>query len=98
MSQAAIDPETWGLPYADRLIAITQACGSNDYINAAGESELYQRPFFFAHGVELHFLRGHFEAYRQYHNDFISGLSIIDVLMFNPHDQIRTMLGEYTLD
>jgi hypothetical protein len=35
--------------------------------------------------------------YRQFNNKFVPSLSVIDIMMFNSKDEIREMLGKYTL-
>ncbi len=75
--------ETRALDRADRLIAITKACGARRYINAPGGRELYKKNYFLKNGVELTFLEPQIESYPQANQTYVPGLSIIDVLMFN---------------
>ena len=37
-------------------------------------------------------------SYPQFSPDFVPSLSIIDVLMFNPPDEMQRLLGRYTLE
>jgi hypothetical protein len=91
-------PETRGMERADRLIAITKACGGVHYVNAPGGETLYDKEEFRARGVELHFLQPVLPTYPQFGNTFQPGLSIVDVLMFNPVETVRTMLQNANLD
>lgn len=90
--------ETRGVNRAQRLVDITRGTGATTYINANGGRILYDKEFFSAQGVNLRFLQEHIETYPQFRNEFVPGLSIIDVLMFNPRDRVRNMLDRYTLD
>jgi hypothetical protein len=81
----------------ERVLAICRAEGAADYVNAAGGRELYGQDRFEAEGVRLHFLQPRHVEYRQFNHAFVPWLSIIDVLMFNPVETVRTLLGEYDL-
>ena len=48
-------------------------------------------------GIELKFLKSDLVPYKQFANDFVPGLSIIDVLMFNSVEEIKRMLNQYEL-
>jgi hypothetical protein len=76
----------------DRVLAICKAEGATDYVNASGGRELYSRDRFASEGVHLHFVQPRAVEYRQFHHPFVPWLSIIDVLMFNPRDTVRTFL------
>lgn len=82
---------------ADRLIHITRSEGSNRYINAIGGQELYDKEYFRANGINLSFLNPKIDEYVQYGGDFVPGLSIIDVLMFNSKSRVKEMLSNYNL-
>jgi len=90
--------ETKGLPRAERLIAITKACGSQHYINAAGGAELYAKDHFLQHDVQLQFLRPILLPYTQFGGEFVPGLSMIDVLMFNSREECLSRLAQYHLE
>lgn len=86
-------PHTKTLSRADRLIAITQECGSAHYVNPMGGSELYDKAYFEQRGVTLTFLDPVIEEYKQYGGPFQPGLSMIDVLMFNGRRNVIGMLS-----
>jgi hypothetical protein len=77
----------------ERVLAICRAEQATDYINAAGGRELYGYDRFEAEGVRLHFLQPRQVEYRQFNHPFVPWLSIVDVLMFNPVETVRTFLG-----
>lgn len=81
----------------DRVIAICKTLGAEDYYNAIGGQELYHPKDFEKKGVSLRFLSSNLVAYKQFNNDFIPWLSIIDVMMFNSLAEIQDMLNEYKL-
>ncbi len=81
----------------DKVIAICKELGATEYYNAIGGKELYSFDDFSAEGIELRFVRTNAIVYKQFDNEFIPNLSIVDVMMFNPKESIRTMLKEYEL-
>lgn len=62
-----------------------------------GGQELYDKKEFAKKGIELSFLKENIIPYNQFENEFISRLSIIDVLMFNSKEDIQDMLNNYKL-
>lgn len=81
----------------DKVIHICRLLGGTDYINAIGGQELYSFEDFAKNGINLHFMKTIFTPYKQFKNEFIQGLSMIDILMFNSPEQIRHMLNQYQL-
>ncbi len=80
-----------------KVLHINQILGADTYYNAIGGQQLYSKEEFQENGIALYFLKMNEVVYRQYENEFVSGLSIIDVLMFNNPEVIQQMLDEYTL-
>ena len=79
----------------DRIIAICEAEGATRYINASGGAHLYERDVFRAANIELEFLHSQPLSYRQGklgNQDFVADLSILDAMMFNEPEQLRSML------
>jgi hypothetical protein len=87
-----------GLKGKDRVLDICKQRGASVYVNAAGGKELYDKAAFADNGVTLYFINSNLPVYKQLKNEFIPGLSIIDVMMFNSADRIREMLCDYTLE
>jgi hypothetical protein len=81
----------------DRIIEICEHLGADTYYNAIGGQELYSKPEFAAHGIELRFLKTNLRPYTQQKCDFVPGLSILDLLMFNSPQQVNQMLDDYEL-
>ena len=92
---SVFSPETKGLARADRLIQITKDLYCQNFINAAGGQELYQREYFINKGVNLYFVKSQKVEYNQFGNDFIPWLSIIDILMFNDIESVKEQLAAY---
>lgn len=76
----------------ERVLDICRATGAAVYVNAIGGVSLYSREAFADRGVTLRFLRPAPFEYRQFGDDFVPWLSIIDVLMFNPPAVVRARL------
>lgn len=81
----------------DKVIEICNILKADKYINAIGGKELYNKEIFKENGMELNFLKTELVEYKQFKNDFVPYLSIIDVLMFNSKDEIKNMLNRYEL-
>ena len=81
----------------ERVIDICLKEKATQYINAIGGLDLYDRENFSAKGLALNFIKPSKVMYNQFQTEFISNLSIIDVMMFNSVDQIEKMLNNYEL-
>jgi len=76
-SALQIDPQ---LKAQDRILAILQAVGASDYLNAPGGRDLYQPDAFAAQGLGLHFL-----------DDYVGpSWSLLHRLSSEPLDALRT--------
>ena len=81
----------------DKVIALCKALGADSYINSSGGQDLYDRSEFAESGIELSFIRADLQKYPQFGQEFVAGLSIVDVMMFNDQTTVRQMLQDYTL-
>lgn len=92
-------PKNNQLKGQEKVIHICKLLNAQRYINAIGGVELYDKSSFKKHDIELLFLQTCWEKaiYKQFNNDFVSGLSIIDVLMFNPIERVRSYLTQFVL-
>jgi len=82
-------------PMVKRVISICQMEGADNYINAIGGQELYQKETFTQNGINLGFLRTNEISYKQMNRRFCPNLSIIDVLMNVGVEATKTLLKEY---
>ena len=89
--------DSFGLEKSNRLIQICKKCNSNIYVNAIGGIDLYQKEEFISKGIDLCFMQGQLDPYKQFNNDQVVGLSIIDILMFNDKKQILKMIKNYKI-
>ena len=81
----------------DKVIEISKLLGANEYYNAIGGKELYSYEDFEESGIKLSFIKTKEIEYKQFNNNFISNLSIIDIIMFNSVDEIKKILNMYEL-
>lgn len=81
----------------DAVIHMCKILGATEYYNAIGGQNLYSYKYFQNNGIKLRFLEADKIEYKQYNNDFIPNLSILDVMMFNSVEEINVMLNQYTL-
>ena len=74
------------------MLSICAACNADTYINTIGGLELYSRERFASQNIVLQFIRSKPFEYRQFGAPFVPWLSMIDVIMFNPVDEIKDSL------
>lgn len=89
--------DTKGMDKAMRLIEICKRNNADDYINAVGGANIYSNFFFTKNNINLFFIKNQLNEYKQFNNEFVPSLSIIDVMMFNLPEQITKMLNNYNL-
>lgn len=81
----------------EKIFAICRELDATHYINAPGGRELYNQESFNKRGLQLSFIQPRAVSYRQFGEEFIPHLSIIDVMMFNGREQCAKLLEEYEL-
>jgi hypothetical protein len=81
----------------DRVLAICKILGATEYVNPIGGVELFDEGTFIARGIRLRFHRMQPVSYRQGDSPFVPNLSIIDVLMHNDPDKVKSLLSECDL-
>jgi hypothetical protein len=79
----------------DKVVAICKNLNADIYINAIGGQDLYEVQAFGNNGIELHFIKTKSIKYKQFDNEFVPWLSIIDVMMFNSKERIKEYLNYY---
>jgi hypothetical protein len=80
----------------DRVLDICIKEGADYYVNSIGGKDLYSKETFRKHGIQLDFIKPKDIKYKQFENEFIPWLSIIDVLMFNDIESTRGILEQYS--
>lgn len=81
----------------DKVIDICKRLNGDVYFNPIGGVELYNCEDFLRNGISLKFLKMNDIRYQQFDDEFVPGLSIIDVMMFNDKKTIKNYLNQYTL-
>lgn len=81
----------------DKIINICKNLGADSYYNAIGGQEMYNKDECANHGIDLRFLKTKIVSYKQFKNEFVPSLSILDVLMFNSVGEINIMLDSFEL-
>ena len=89
--------QTKGMEKADRLISICKQRNAVTYINPSGGKALYNKDYSKKQGVDLLFIENNIAPYQQFEPNFVGGLSIIDVMMFNSPLQIKELVKKYQL-
>ncbi len=79
------------------IINICKIFNADQYINAIGGRELYNKDDFEKEEIVLNFLKMEEITYKQFNDEFVPNLSIIDIMMFNSKDEIKNMLERYRL-
>lgn len=77
---------------------ITKEMGYGTYVNPPGGKSFFHSEKYTELGIELKFLQQELVAYRQLGQEFVPGLSIIDLMMFCKPQEILQMMDAYTLE
>lgn len=85
-----------GIKAENKVIEICKSRNADNYINPIGGVELYSKENFVRKGIDLKFLKSNDIIYKQFKNEFVPWLSIIDVMMFNSKAEVNEMLNFYT--
>jgi hypothetical protein len=84
-------PDEWALNICKKL-------GDNiNYINPIGGLDFFDRNKYTKNNIQIYFQKMFLLPYDQKRNQFESGLSIIDIMMFNSPYEINIMLDQFEL-
>jgi len=83
-------PGQWALRISEKMQA-------NEYVNPVGGKHIFNNKEFVQADIKLSFLQPVIEQYPQRRPEFVSGLSIIDVLLWNDLEQVRDMTRKYSI-
>jgi hypothetical protein len=81
-------PDEWSLN-------ICKSLGAIEYVNPPQGIGLFNEEKFTENEIELTFLQNNLSPYPQFTDEFQSGLSIIDVLMFNHPKEALRIISDY---
>ena len=79
----------------DKVIAICKTLNASQYINPIGGLDLYSKETFKQNNIEMNFIKTNVVEYKQFSDEFVPALSIIDVLMFNPKEKVQQYVQSY---
>lgn len=82
---------------SEKVLSICKKLQADNYYNAIGGIELYDKKTFKEGGINLSFVNTFPMRYTQFGDEFCPNLSIVDVMMFNSVDEIGSMLSKYEL-
>jgi hypothetical protein len=82
---------------ANKLYSICGLFDAKKYCNTLGGQSLYSKENFLKEGIELSFIEMEPISYNQGKNEFVSHLSIIDVLMWNSKEDVIKLFSHYKL-
>ena len=80
-----------------KVIEICKELQTSTYINSVGGIKLYTNKNFANENIDLKFIKSKPIFYKQFDNEFVEWLSILDVMMFNSAKEIKELLNEYEL-
>lgn len=81
----------------NKIIDICERLKATEYINLKGGVKLYNKEKFLSKNIKLCFIETVETKYKQFNNEFIPFLSIIDVMMFNNINKINEILNSYKI-
>jgi hypothetical protein len=87
-------PIDHSLKSQDKVLALCKAAGADTYINTIGGLGLYSKDAFRKQGIDLRFIEPRPLLYAQFGEGFVPWLSIVDVLMFNPLNMVRSIVSQ----
>lgn len=83
-------PGSWALEIASAL-------GATHYLNPMGGKSLFKDAEFKQRGIKLEFLETNRYSYNTYPYKFIEDLSVIDVMMWNSAEEIRSIINNFSI-
>lgn len=81
----------------EKIIEILRKLNATHYINAIGGQTLYDKIRFEQENIKINFIETEIIQYKQFNNEFISNLSILDILMFNSIEDVKNTINKFKL-
>ena len=82
------------LKAVDKVMEICKKRNATHYLNPIGGLELYNKEHFEASDLALNFIKTNPFKYKQFENEYVPFLSIIDVLMFNSKEEVIQLVNK----
>lgn len=86
------------LPAGEWALEVARSLGAETYINAPGGRELFAPRQFLEAQIKLQILGPRLTTYRQGRSEFVPGLSILDLLMWNTPAETLELVTHYDLE
>lgn len=80
------------LSASNRVMDICLKEGADVYVNQPGGRSLYDDLEFSSKGISLKFNDSPLRVYKQFSDQFIPGLSVLDMMMFNTFEECRSLI------
>lgn len=84
-------PDEWALRICEKIGSV------KEYWNPPGGKEFFDSSKYSSAGINLKFHHQELPPYNQLGGEFIPGLSILDVMLFNSPEEINAMLDLYSI-
>ena len=84
-----------GLHGEKRVIDMCHNLQATEYYNAIGGRDLYSKETFLQKNILLKFVKMKDIAYKQFSQNFVKNLSIIDIMMFNDKQAMTELLNAF---
>lgn len=81
----------------NRVLEVCSKLNASHYVNPIGGRELYSKEDFKKNNIELRFIQSLDIEYKQFNEEYVPFLSIIDILMFNSIVETKNLLDKYNL-
>ncbi len=79
----------------DWALEISKLYRATEYINPENGRSIFESEKFEKNNLKLSFIENTLLPYKQFNKNFIPGLSIIDVMMFNDKNEVNTLIDSY---
>ncbi len=78
-------------------VNVARVMNATSYLNPIGGREIFDVKDFNQHDIELTFIQNQLTRYCQNNTQFVAGLSILDVMMFNSPEETRNLVDDFVI-
>ena len=79
----------------EKVIAICKELNAEIYLNPIGGVELYDKKEFRKNNIKLQFIKPILKPYKQISSEFVSSLSVLDILFNNCREDLHSLINSY---
>lgn len=95
---SGIEVDTDNINHAGQwALEISDALGADEYVNPVGGYNIFNENEFLERNIALCYLKANIKPYIQRRGNFVPGLSIIDIMMWNDKEMICEMLSDFEI-